>query len=437
MLTSMLRNSVIRDIGYLSGARIFSAICGLAVTVVWAQLMPAELFGEFKVVIAAATFISAFCLAGTAQAAIMAAAKNQDGSLILLIRHKLIANVGGSGTLACAAAYYGFSPDGSLSIAFSLLAAALAFPLYNLTDIWMSWANGKSRLKEVAFGQCAVALLALAAILIAALFRSEYLWLVILYYMGALAGANVTMTVRAAAQRSNADIDHSIIGFGQHATVAMMFGSLLSLDVVILNHFYSPQEVAIYVIALQFPDQLKALFAVLGQVVAPRLYSAKNIREAWQSLNRSFWMLYGAMIFLGIVGFIALPPVTELLFGARYAESASYGKWLWLTLALAGPTTYLGTALLATKRPIFVYLPNIGYPLLLTGLYLLLVGDGVAGMTLARIIATVTLACLFTAGFFYCLYEQRRLDAPDRGGENGSTAGGKFSEPISAPQDQV
>jgi O-antigen/teichoic acid export membrane protein len=398
----LLRSDAFRSIGWLGAARAFGMLCGLATTVIWARLMPPEVFGEFKVVIAAITFVSAFCLLGTAQAAIMAAAKNQDGSLALLLRHKLFANAAGSIALAGAAVYYGFAPAGSQAIALGLLAAALAFPLYNTTDIWMSWANGKSRFDEVASGQAALSLLALAAIGAVALFGIEQVWIVMLVYLGALAGVNVAMMTRAAAQRTNADIDRLLIAYGRHATVAMMFGSLLALDVVILNHFHSPADVAVYVIALQFPEQLKGILALLGQVVAPRLYAVGNLAQSWQSLRRLFWILYSTTLVIGLVGFLALPPIMDLLFGAHYAAAADHAKWLWLALACTNPiTTYLGTALLATRQKMFLYVPNIGFPLLLLALYMTLVSYGVEGMVLSRIIASVTLAAFYVSTFVF------------------------------------
>jgi O-antigen/teichoic acid export membrane protein len=174
---SILRSDLFRSIGWLGTSRAFSVLCGLATATIWARLMPPELFGEFKVVMATIAFVSGFCLLGTSQAAIMAAAKNQDGSLALLLRHKFMANVAGGIAVVGTAVYYGIAPTGSRTIAFGLLAAAVAFPIYNISDIWMSWASGKARFDDVAIGQAAVAVVALASIGAAALLKIESLWL--------------------------------------------------------------------------------------------------------------------------------------------------------------------------------------------------------------------------------------------------------------------
>lgn len=399
---AILSFDLLRNVGALGIARAFALLFGFGTTIVWARLMPAETFGEFKVVLAAAIFVSGFCLLGTGQAAIMAASRDNDGSLVPLLRHKVLANVAGAGALLAIAAYYGLWSSNSQAVAYGIAAAALLFPLYNTTDIWMNWSNGKRRFGEVAMGQALSALVALAAILVAAVLNVGTLWAIVAIYLAALTAINLVMLARSLARRSNGKVDVAAIAFGRHATVAMMFSSLLSLDVIILNHFNPAHVVAEYVIALQFPDQLKGLLGLLAQVVAPRLYAASSLSENWQDMRRPFLMLCGAMVLVGIAGFILLPPLTTWLFTERYAEAAEYGKWLWLSLALTNPiSTYLGTALVATKRPLFLYGPHIGYSLLMVALYLALVHAALGGMVVARIVGGFCLAGFYVAAFLY------------------------------------
>lgn len=348
------------------------------------------------------SFVSTFCLLGTAQAATMAAAQNQDGSFIPLLRSKLIASGLGSVGLALAAAYYAGSYGNSLGVAAGLIVAAVIFPAYNVSDIWLAWVNGKARFAEQAVGRGISALLSLGAVATGGLMGVTQLWPILALSLAAQAVLNGGMLYRAAVRRKNRDVDASILRFGYHATLALTFNSLLALDMVILNHFTSAKEVAVYAIALQFPEQLKTVFAVLGQAASPYLYRNQSAVQSWQSLRGAFWAVCAGMVVLGIVGFLAIPTLTRGLFTERYVEAAEYGKWLWLALAFCGPTTFLGTALLATKRPVFVYGPNVGYPILLAALYLLLAVRGVEGMTVARIIAVIAMAGFFTLGFVYC-----------------------------------
>lgn len=391
---------VTRSVGPLAMSQAFAMACGLATTTVWARFLPVETYGEFRTVLSVISFVSTFCLLGTGQAATMAAAQNQDGSLVPLLRNKMLANGVGGLALAGAAVYYAHASGGSSGIAAGLIVAAVVFPIYNVADIWQSWVNGKARFVEQSLGRGAIAVFNLAAVAGGAFLGLGYLWPILAAYMAGQAAVNAVVLVRAVARRKNRDVDPAILRYGRHATVALVFNSLLTLDMAILNHFASAKEVAAFAIAMQFPEQLKTVFSVVGQAASPYIYRSTSVIETWRLLGKAFWLLCGGMAVLGAAGVFVLPPVTRWLFTERYAEAAEYGKWLWLTLALTGPATFLGTALLATRRRFFLYAPNIGFPILQVVLYLCFAEAGVHGMVTARIAASLGLFGLYVVGFW-------------------------------------
>jgi len=393
------QRALLRGVGMLGAAQVVTSLLGIATTVMWARFMPVELFGEFRVVLSIATFVAAFCLLGTGQAATMSAAQGKDGNFWPLLRAKLWANLLGAGGLLGAASYYAWHPDGSAALSLGLLVAALCFPLYNASELWMAWINGAGRLGGLALGRIVNSALGLLAVVLAAVLRLDLLWQVLALVLVAQAVQNMAMLWSVWRRRRNSDEDQSIRAYGQHATIAMAFGSLLSLDMVLLNHVHDARAVAIYVLALQLPEQLKALYGVFGQALAPRIQAAATPAAAWLAMRRSFWAIAGGMALLGVIGYFLLPPVMLLLFSERYAEAASHARWLWLTLAFTGATSYLGSALLLTKKPIFVYMPYVGFALVTLALYALLVPLGVQGMILARIGAIAALAVFYVVGF--------------------------------------
>lgn len=401
----------LRGVGMLGVAQVMASLLGMATMAVWARFMPVDLFGEFRVVLSIATFIGAFCLQGTGQAAMMSAAQGKDGNLWPLIRAKLLANLLGSVALLVAAGYYTWGPEASTTLALGLLAAAFCFPLYNCNDLWQAWINGKNRLSVLASSRIVNSFLAFAVVALAAWLQLDALWLILTLFLLAQAAQNVQILITEWRQRQNSTADQSLIDYGQHATIAMTFTSLLALDVVLLNGVHDAQQVAIYVLALQFPQQLKAIYGVLGLVLNPRIQSAPSVAAAWRAMRRPFWMITAMMVVLGIVGYVLLPPVMLLLFSERYADAADHARLLWLSLALAGSTTYLGSALLLTKRPIFIYIPVTGFAVLSLALYGLLVPYSVDGMIWARVIALLALAAFYLGGFLYCLRQSEKTHA--------------------------
>ncbi|MDO8877132.1 MAG: hypothetical protein Q8M24_08925 [Pseudolabrys sp.] len=365
--------------------------------------MSIELFGEFRTLTGIVGFVSAFALMGTGQAVLMSASKNADGNYSALLRSKLKANCWASLVLSGAALYHLWSPSGSAAIGLGLLAVAAIFPIYNTSDFWMAWLNGKSRFLELALGRSLISALGIAAVAAVALTSVTQLWVVCLVYFGFAAAQSGWALLRTSRQRANDTKDVSIPAFGVHSSIAMAFSGLLSLDVVVLNHLFSAQDVAIYAVALQFPELLKRLFSVMDSIISPKIYAAVDFKSIWPEIKGAFLTVTVGCVAIGIVGFFLLPPLTVLLFSERYADAAEFGRWLWLAVACCGSTTLLAPALLSTQKPFFVYAPYIGYPLFQAVLFASLVSNGIGGLTLARIVGVLVLSAFYVGGFVYCL----------------------------------
>jgi len=387
----------------LFAAQAFGLICALGTTVLWTRFMPVDLFGEFRVVMGAVGFVSAFCLMGTSQAALMSAARDADGNLLPLVRAKVIANSLASIVLCCAALYHVWGPPKSVSLALGLFTVAVLFPLYNVSDVWMSWINGKSRLVDLALSRSVASAIGVVAIALAVVLSAQQLWLVCLLFVGLTAVQSIWGLAHALRLRANDRADTTIPAFGVHSSIAMAFTGLLSLDVVALNHLYSARDVAIYAVALQFPEMLKRLFSALNAAVSPKIYAAPDFESLWSQIRGAFLVITAGCIAIGVAGFLVLPPLTILLFSEHYAAAAEYGRWLWLVVACVGSTTLLAPALLATQKPFFVYAPYVGYPLVQAILFAVMVSGGIGGLTLARIVGVVVLGLFYIVAFIYCM----------------------------------
>ena len=383
-------------------------VCGIVGTTVWARLMPQEIFGQFKVVLAVLGVISSFCLLGTSQAATMSASKGKDGNLVRLLRSKLLANVGGGLAILGAAAYYAWGPNRSEPVATGLLIAAFMFPLYNTSDIWMAWLNGKSKFQTLSNGRSLTSLLTLTTILSLGLLGVVDLWVIIFVYVFVLSAQNVLMLRKVLQFRVGSVKDDKVIRLGRHVSLTGLFGSLMALDVIVLHNYFSAVDVAIYSIAILFPLQMKGIFAIFNQTLAPGMYRSKSLEELWMNFRGQFVLLTAGFVTIAIIGFFLLPSITTLLFSEKYAEAAEYGKWLWLTVGLLSSTAYLGVALTACHSLVTIYASGFVYPICLAGLYFYWVEDGIEGMMTARIIAACGLSAIYVSAFIIILWREKK-----------------------------
>lgn len=394
---------MLRHASVLAGATFIMAICGIATNIIWARLVPQEIFGGFKVIFALVNMIGTMCLMGTGQATLMSAAQNADGNLARIIRAKLVANVGGSLLLLAAASYYAYGVNASESIAYGLVVAALLFPAYNIVDLWTSWLNGKARFRELATGRALIYILPLLSVIAVAIFSISELWQVALVYFILTSIQNVVMLRRILLLRSNSTDNEGILAFGRHTTVAMMLGGIVSVDILILNHLFSARDVAIYSVALVLPDLIKAFLNIVNQLFAPKINNGQPLAIFWATTRSSFLILTVGLVTIGVFGFLFLPMVLPFIFSEKYIESAQYSKWLWLIMACVGSLGLLGNALIATRKLVYTYTIFLGYPAILVVFFFIFATDGIIGMVMARILAIVSLHLFYAAAFFFSL----------------------------------
>lgn len=402
-LLSLLQQKGVANLGVLALAQAATMVFGLLTNVIWARCMPQETYGGFKVVFNFVNIVGAFCLLGAGQAALMSASQKMDGNLHQIIRSKLLANVGGAAMILLASAYYAFWDQSSPGLALALVVAATFFPIYNISDIWASWLNGRSSFNKLSLGRILTSVMPMVGLAVAVAAGIMELWSIVLVYFVVLGLQNAIMILQIYSTRENEKCDRSIISLGKHTSVAMVFGSLSGLDVVLLNQKFSANEVAVYAVAQVFPEMMKSLFSVCTQLLNPHIYAGQSLSEFWGGFRPKFIILTCVFSVIGIIGFFIIPWATTLLFSDVYIRSAEASKWLWLSIAGFGSSTYLGLALISTKQKFFTYAVFIGYPVILTSLYFLFSNYGIEGMVGARILAVSILCGFYCLGFWLML----------------------------------
>lgn len=406
----MVGTSVFKALSVLGFSHVLTMLLGLASTVAWTRWMPVEMFGQFKVVMGVVSFAGAFCLLGVGQVALMSASGHADGNLVPLLRSKLLANLFGATFILCGAAYYFWMREDSNALAAGLSVAAALFPLYNSNDVWAGWLNGKGEFASLAVGRLLTSGLALCAVLLMVMFNVGSLWLAIAIMLTLLSAQNLLMLGKALRLRANKDSDITLMRFGRHATVAMTFGSLLALDVVFLENFHDAEHVALYAVALALPGLLKPVFGIMGQVISPKIYAANSINELWPSFKNKFYLLTLGFIIVGVIGLFLIPVLLPILFSEKYAAVGNQAGWLWLVISSTGSFSYLGLALLATRRPAYAYIPNVGAPVITIFLWIIFVDYGAVGMVFARCMQAIILAAYYWIAFNGYLIKRGNTD---------------------------
>ena len=371
---------------------------GFIVNVIWARFFPPETFGSFRLLLNAVNIGTALSLVGVGTAVMMSAANKNYGNIKILFWQRLAANMLLS--LVTLTGYQIFAqhqlftevPEAAIII------TALLFPLYNLTDIWTNWLNGSLQFNRLAFGRITKALLGLFAISLFAMIEQPALFQIALMFFGLMSLQNIIYLYSLIKQTKNLRTDKKTISFNKHLSLAGGFAALTSLDVILLGLYFPMRVVAIYAVCLIFPEAIKALNAVINQVAAPRTFLQMSPNVFWRKYKNIIFAFFFFWLAMGLIGFVYLPDFIELAFTRKYYEAGNYAKYLWLATCIVATSSMLSMYVIGQKKTSYVYLQQIGYPVILLIGYFLLVSNEVAGLIAARIIGS---AFLFLLNIFY------------------------------------
>lgn len=391
----------------LALAQVIVLTFGLISTSLMARFLPVEVFGHYQVILSLMAVVGIFCLSGLYQSMAISAAKRYDGNLVSILRLKIGANLVGSLVVVGVGVYYYFS--GQTVLAFGVMIAALFFP-FRLEKMWLSWLNARNKLFQAAYSKAAIVGIGLITTIIVILLPPITLTKTILWFFSLPAIYTAGLVVYMLRSRENNIKDEPTIKYGLHVAAASLLVALIDTDKLIINEFISVTDVAVYSIALIFPKQLGKVFDVFDQFIAPKIYKADSVKDAWRYFKPKFFLLCLLFTLIGLVGFMGLPILVPFFFSERYVEAVPLSKWLWLTYALGLPTMYLGNIVMSQQKVRFAYIFLFAAPVSRFMMYFLFLPLGISGIVLATALNYVFNGIIRILGFMYYLYFPHSMD---------------------------
>lgn len=158
-----------------------SAISGLILSYAFANLVPPEVFGNYRFILSIAGILGAFTLPGVATALVRAVALHEKG----VLRHTLFVRIYwgtiASGIALIIAGYYLFI-EYNPSLAIALVISAVFLPLYDPVQMYSSYLSGKKDFRRTSLYVVIAHLAGSLALLGVVFFTSNLLVLVSAYF---------------------------------------------------------------------------------------------------------------------------------------------------------------------------------------------------------------------------------------------------------------
>ena len=387
----------------LFSVQVITVLLSLGTSIIWTRYFSKEVYGQYQLVLSIFSMVGVTALTGMGQALQISSAKQYDGNFIPICFRKVLFSIIGSLILLGFAYYY----SEQIEVCYALGLLALVFPLIQFHSVFQPWLNGKKSFNLLVASQISFAIIPLLSLLsLLALAKTDLLSIVfttsiLKIFLICGFGFFVFKGLKNSIKNSKT------ITYGYHTTTAMLFGWMIATDKLFLEKNGTLEDVAVYSVALLFPNQITVFYSCINQMIIPHITEASSVREAWKYLKPRYFKIIFLFVFIGGIGFYIFPIIIPLLFSQKYVDAVPYAKWLWLTLAITAPATFLGNILRAQKVKSFVYFLEIFNPLLLLFLFVFLSKYGIIGLVTAK--GVYYISAFFIILFFFNYHYKKRM----------------------------
>ena len=400
MLTKIFHKRLRGEIYAVAGVQIFVLVVAFLSNVIWTRFFSMAEYGVYQLTVSIVSFVTVFALSGLNQSLSISARNDWHSNfrLFFLAKFKVAMYLV---PVFWVISWYFFLQD-KHEIGYTIAFISFAFPLIVNQSNWEKWLIGSksytkyAKYKAIAIF-CSLMILLLTYYLNITPFSALFFILILLII-------NTILNILINTSLTNSISEIESFSYGKKLTGAILIGSLLHLEKFFIDESLTIEHVAIFSVAMIFPDLLRRFFSIINKILIPRVSSYKTIGSVWEWYKEKF--IYTILIYLIIasVGFFLIDDAISFIFPDSYSISGEYAKWLFVASAIRTPISYLGVIMVYQKKLKYSYaqsytnvITKIGGILLLLPLY------GLWGVVYAHIISMIATGFIVVWYFVYYL----------------------------------
>lgn len=300
--------------------------------VAFANLMPAELYGNYKYVLSVVGVIGALTLTGLGSAVTRSVARGHEGTFAESYRMTLRWSVGMVIAAAIAGTYY--LVRGNEVLGSSFLIAGACLPFISASSLFRPFLMGKKKFQLVS-------VLGLLQNLLPALATISTLWistnvilLVVVYFVSQVIVYEGIFRFVRTHYVENSISDPVFERLGKHLSVMNVMSTIAQqLGNVLVFQLLGGTELAILTFATAIPDLVRASLKNIAALAVPR-FAARSKDELKQGFIHKSIIVFVVTAGMAI-GYILIVPWFFALFFPKYLASVPYTQVYGVTIALS------------------------------------------------------------------------------------------------------
>ncbi|OGD67956.1 hypothetical protein A2996_02115 [Candidatus Campbellbacteria bacterium RIFCSPLOWO2_01_FULL_34_15] len=340
---------------WLTLGQIFSSLSAFLLAIAFANLVPKEIYGNYKYILSVIAMLSAFSLTGIATSIIKDTAQGFEGSLKEGFKENLKWGVIMMLLSSVVALYYGINQN--LTLAISILIAGASYPLIQSASFYGSFLGGKREFQRMLPLNIIRGIFPTVVIFITIIFTDN---VILIITNSTLAQIFITINLFIYTVKKwepNNKISKENKNLGKHLSLMNLFGTLsANLDNILIFHFFGGVQLAIYTFAIAVPKQFIFIKKGLASLALPKV-SERNIEELKRTMpdkTKKFLFLLIPLVIL----YILATPIIYKIFFPQYLDSIIYSQ-VYSLFILTFPVSLFGQALIAHANKKDLYLLNI------------------------------------------------------------------------------
>lgn len=362
-----------------------AAILAFLMSIAFANLLPKELYGNYKYILSVAALISIFTLPGINTAVTQAMAKGEKISLkdltLSKIRYGLIASL----ISIVMSIYYLLVNKNDFAIIF--LIVAILVPLTEGLTLYAATLNGKQLFKKIATRNSIVKIIHSLLIFSALMISKNIILIIIVYFVTLLILRYIVSWLTTKEIPDDKIKNEPVKKYGLSLTIAESVNTLSAqIDKVLVYLYLGPAQLAIYFMAVTPVSQVKQIVKNIVPLSLPKL-SQRSAQELDKTLNSKIALtaILGSIL---TVIYIILAPFFFKYFVPQYISSTPFSIMFSVMILLQSVSSVLASLLRSQKMIDIIqkntWLQNISLIILM--LYLGY-NYGISGVILSKLIS--------------------------------------------------
>lgn len=342
--------------------QVVGSASSFVVVVLLANILPKELFGQYRFVLSIISIFLIFTLPGLDASLVRSVARKHSVNLPKVVKTKISWGLLGSFASLVVAGYYFYHSNTELT--YALVLCAFFLPFIEAYSVYYSYYRGKQDFKTSTIYDAISRIFQAILIVSVALFTKNVLALLSAYFIGQIIARfffyKKTLRdekLQVATEGLNEKESDNTIEYGKHLSTTSIVGTITSnMDKLLVWHFLGAEILAIYYIALTIPRNVILLCNVIPRIALPKF--SINTWEPHERIKimRKLFIFLGVLIIPALIYSLLVPFVIPIIF-KQYTASISVAVMLAFLIPLS-PTNALIDQMLqargAIKKIIFL-----------------------------------------------------------------------------------